>query len=334
MKAVNYFILIITFSVFTSCFQEDEPVSPYVSPPGVKTNVASIGPLYDKQLFYDLETDSFVKIVDRNAWDLALESTSSGYHIFINSSKLMKVAKTGNSDFSITYSTVGLDWKYDNSGGWSDSTAFGEWGIETSGNVTSYEEVYIIDRGLSPTGNNIGYKKIKILGLNNNNYQIQFANLDGSSSQMITIPKSDNHHFVYLSFDNGVVDIEPPKSSWDLLFTQYTALVKQQSTGIIENYSVNGTLLNPHQVVASREFSKSFEDILFSDLANYQYTKKRDIIGYDWKDYDFDLSVYIIFPNRNYIVKSVEGNYFKIRFTSFTNDLGERGYPTFEVSKF
>lgn len=321
--------------LFSSCFKEDEPVPPYVSPPGVITNVAEMGPTYDKQLFYDLGTDSFIRVVHRESWDLAFQCINGEFQVFINSSKLMRVANTLSTDFNQVFSTVGLTWKYDNSGGWLDSTAIGDWGTIVGDEVVSFNHVYIIDRGLEAnTGNNIGYKKMQILGFSNGKYSIRYANLDGSQLQEISFSKDAAYNFIYISFDQGVVTVEPPKETWDLLFTQYTTLVTQQSTGIVENYSVNGVLLNPYKVVAAREFNKPFTEIVYSDLPGYNFTSQRDIIGYDWKDYDFDLSIYIIYPNKTYIIRDVEGNYYKLRFTSFTNQEGVRGYPTFEVAKF
>ncbi len=321
--------------LFTSCFKEDEPVPPYVSPPGVTTNVAEIGPTYDKQLFYDLQTDSFIKVVNRESWDLAFQCLSGEFQVFINSSKLMRVANTLSTNFNQNFTTTGLNWQYDNSGGWLDSTAFGEWGTVNGNQVSSFNHVYIIDRGLAAgTGTNLGYKKLQILGFSNGKYTIRYANLDGSQPHEISFAKDPSYNFIFVSFDQGVVTVEPPKTTWDLLFTQYTAKVTQQSTGIVENYSVNGVLLNPHKVVAAREFNKPFSDIVFSDLNQYNFTAQRDIIGYDWKDYNFDLAVYIIYSNKTYIVRDVEGNYYKLRFTSFTNQEGVRGYPTFEVARF
>ncbi len=337
MKQNRLLLITIILSIvsFTSCFQEDEPVPPYVSPPGVTTNVAEIGPYYDKQLFYDLQTDSFIRIVNRESWDLAFQCMEEEFQIFINSSKLMRVSNTLSTNFNQTFSTVGQSWKYDNSGGWLDSTAFGEWGVKSGNQVTSFNHVYIVDRGLSATtGNNLGYKKVQILGFSNGKYSIRYANLDGSQFQELSFSKNADYNFIYISFDQGIVAVEPPKNSWDLLFTQYTTLVTQQSTGIVENYSVNGVLLNPYKVKAAREFSKPFTEISYTDLLNYTFTQQRDIIGYDWKDYDFDLSVYIIYPNKVYLIHDVEGFYYKMRFTSFTNQQGVRGYPTFEVARF
>lgn len=336
MKQVNtIFILVVTISLLmTSCFREDEPLPPYVSPPGVHTTSANMGPLYGKQLFYDLETDSFIRIIDRDSWDLAFSAEDNQHAIFLNSSKFMRVVNTGSTNFSQTFSSAGWEWRIDNSGGWPDSTAIGEWGNVNQLNVVSNQYVYLIDRGYTANGNVIGYKKLQVIELTNQTYKVRFANLDGSQEQTISLNKDAAYNFLFLSFTQGIVEIEPPKAEWDLLFSQYATPVLQESTGIYEDYSVNGILLNPYLVTATRCFDKPFSELQYSDIGLYSFSKKRDIIGYDWKVFDFDLSTYIIVSNNCYMIKNVDGDYYKLRVISFTDNQGVKGYTTFEFAKF
>jgi len=332
----NHWIFLSALIILSSCFKEDEPVPPYTSPPGVTTSVAEMGPDYGVQLFFDLATNQFIRSVPRDSWDLSFQCGAGDYHVFLNGSKLMKAGHTGSTDFNAVTSTDGVTWHYDRSEGWEDSTAIGEWGTADGNNVISANQVYIIDRGLTITGGNIGYKKLVIQGLADNTYTIRFANLDGSNERTLTFTKDDAYNYIFVSLQNdgSVVSVEPPKTTWDLEFTQYTTLVAQNGTGIIEQYSVNGVLINSYAVQGAREFIKPFTDIVYSDLQGYNFTEQRDIIGYEWKVYDFDGSVYIIIANQTYLLKDVEGNYYKLRFTSFTNSEGIKGYPTFEVAKF
>lgn len=319
----------------TSCFQEDDPVPPYQSPAGVTTSVAEMGPEYGVQLFYDLESYTFIQSVNRESWDLAFQC-GSGYHAFLNGSKLMKIGHTGSTDWASVNANTAVTWKWDRSEGQADSTAIGEWGELQGENVVSANLVYVVDRGISTQGYDLGKKKMQITGLVNDEYTIRFANLDGTGEHTLSFTRNDDYNCVFVSLNESgyTVMVEPPKTDWDLEFTQYTALVEQIGTGIVENYSVNGVLLNPYLVEGAREFTKPFTDIVYSDIPLMSFTTQRDIIGYEWKEYDFDLSTYIIYPGQSYLVKSVEGNYFKLRFTSFTNNQGVRGYPTFEVAKF
>lgn len=331
-KSWIYIFIII---LFNSCFQEDDPVPPYESPDGVTTSVAEIGPEYQYQLFYDLGTNTFVKSIDRETWDLAFQC-GSGHFVFLNSSKLMKVGHTGLTDWNAVDASTPVEWRYDRSEGWEDSTAIGNWGTKNDNDVVSDNFVYVIDRGLSTLGADFGKRKFQILSLTNDEYSIRFSNLDGSGERTMSFSKDNNYNYVFIALQgNGsIIEVEPPKSEWDLQFTQYTTKVEQTGTGIVENYLVNGVLLNPYIVSAAREFTKEFTEINYTDLSNYAFSTQRDIIGYEWKDYDFDLSTYIIYADKVYLVRDVEGSFYKLRFVSFTNDQGIRGYPTFEVAKF
>lgn len=332
-RVIIYLLVSIALS---SCFQEDEPVPPYQSPPGVTSNVVNMGPLYGTQWFYDLATDSFVSIVNRDSWDLAFQCGEDEFHIYTNLAKRMSVANTGLTDFNAVTSSTGLTFRFDRSEGFIDSTAFGEWGLPSGNVVNSFNYVYVVDRGITTLGVNIGKKKVQVIALSGGNYQMRFANLDGSNEHWVNVAKNDNYNFMHLSFDGSgsVLAAQPPKADWDLVFTQYTTKVTQEATQITEDYSVNGVLINPFMVAVAHEFVKPFTEINYLDLNTYAYSGNWDAIGYDWKYYDFDAMMYVIEPGRTYIIKSTEGDYYKMRFTSFVNDLGEKGHPTFEVSKF
>jgi hypothetical protein len=336
MKKFIYLICGFGVAFLTSCFKEDEPVPPYESPAGVTTTMAAIGPDYGIQMYYDLETDSFVKIVNRETWDIALACGDHEYHIFTNLAKRMSAANTGLTDFNAVTSGTGWNYRFDRSEGYIDSLAIGEWGTISGNNVVSFNYVYVVDRGITTQGVDIGKKKMQVQGLTNGVYQIRVANLDDSNDQVIQVAKDPDKNFVHISFNGSgaAVVAEPDKYDWDLLFTQYTAKVTQVATNITEDYSVNGVLLNPYRVEIARDFTKPFVDIAYTDLASYTYSTLWDAIGYDWKYFDFDNMVYVIEPNRTYIIHTVEDHFYKLRFTSFTNELGDKGYPKFEVSKF
>ena len=74
-----------------------------------------------------------------------------------------------------------------------------------------------------------------------------------------------------------------------------------------------------------------FDAVNLSDTLAHPFSLDDDAIGYEWKEYDFDLSVYVMHPERVFIVHDAEGLFHKIHFVDFYNDQGERGCPTFEV---
>jgi hypothetical protein len=149
---------------------------------------------YDKQYYYDIDINQIVRIVDRTSWDLAFETTPNGTAILTNTSNGMLVSKTGTTDFSAVtnLNTLTLNYRWDDASGDYDSLAFRDWivaGIPT-------QEVYVVDRGTTPSLNGRGTKKIKILAVDSASYTIQYANINGSDLNTKVIPKNQDKHYV------------------------------------------------------------------------------------------------------------------------------------------
>ena len=134
---------------------------------------------------------------------------------------------------------------------------------------------------------------------------------------------------VCFSFQKGVVDVAPLPFDWSLLFTKYTTMLV---TNEGENYPyiVNGVLLNPSGVTAALDTIHDFMEMELADTLDLELTSRADVIGYEWKYYDFDAGVYTIVPEMHYVIRDRDGFYYKLRFIDFYNDTGVKGYPRFE----
>jgi len=330
---------------FSSCLKEEAPLPPPSLQGTVETNQIPMGKNYDKQFFFDLGTNQIVSSNSKFIWDLAFECGLEGYHIFLNTSKFMFAYNTQTTDFEAVTSADSAVWRWDAASGNPDSTAIGEWGDYADGNVESYQHVYLIHRGKNNQGNDIGIRKVVFGTLERNTYKIKFANLDGSDEHIVELVKDNDYSFMYLSFDNGgeLKTIAPEKNSWDLQFTMYTHIFSETPDNIpqpdtITPYLVNGVLQNPNQVVVAEYFSKPFADITLDDATNMSFNlssgfQPLDIIGYDWKLYNFEESVYDVLPNRAYIIRDTEGYFYKLQFIDFYNNAGEKGFPRFEFQR-
>src|SRR5690606_41900294 len=61
---------------------------------------------------------------------------------------------------------------------------------------------------------------------NGDNYVLQYANLNDTSHQEITINKSTGYNATFFSFNtNSVVSVEPEADKWDLNFTVFTNII-------------------------------------------------------------------------------------------------------------
>jgi len=116
---------------------------------------------------------------------------------------------------------------------------------------------------------------------------------------------------------------------WSILFTRYTTMLVTDE-GENYPYLVVGALLNPNGVTAARDTIHDFLDLDINDVADLEFTIQADVIGYDWKYYNFDAGVYTIEPDKNYVIRDRDGFLYKLRFVDFYSDEGVKGYPTFE----
>ncbi len=312
-----------------SCLKEEEPIKPFdrggVQLGGIDINTNTD---YSKQIYYDIDKNEVVRTVDRSSWDLAFESSPQGYTILTNTASAMTVSKTGETDFSnvTNLSNLDLNFKWDDASGDIDSLALKDWissGIPTN-------EVFVINRGEKPNLDSRGYKKMKVVSVSATEFVIEYANINGTDFQTKTIPKNSDKNYTNFSFENGgeIVEIEPNKEDWDIVFTQYLATFYELTPQLM--YSVNGILINTKQCKAVKVFDKSFSDISLADVGIYTLSDSANVIGFEWKLYDFDEATYAVVPGMNYIIKSKTGLYYKMRMIDFYSTSGLKGSPRFE----
>jgi hypothetical protein len=336
VKLLTGFLLLL----LSSCLKEEDPVTPPDFLGDVETATIPMGKNYEKQFFFDLGTNQIVASNYRSEWDLAFECGAEGHHILLNTSKLMFAWNTGITDFYAVTSADSAQWKWDVASGNLDSTAIGQWGTYADGNVTSFRNIYLINLGKDPFGNSYGIRKIDFGELKNNTYRLKFANLDGSDEHIFEIKKNNDYSFMYFSFANGgeLKTIAPKKNEWDLVFTVYTHIFSEtpdniQQPDTLIPYTVTGVLLNRAGVAAALITGVPFQEIgLEQAMAVPLDEKNIDVIGYNWKLFNFNAVTYEVLPDKIYIIRDSEGYLYKMRFIDFYQS-GEKGYPKFEFQR-
>ncbi|TSJ42492.1 HmuY family protein [Fluviicola chungangensis] len=312
-------LLIALIPLLSGCFKKEIPVDKPVY--GATSSQVELGGNYANQIYYDLETSSIIRQNNREVWDLAFEAGENGFHILLNESRIMAAALSNETDITALTSDAGLTYHWDFHTGNLDSTAIGDW--------QSLGKVYAIDLGTALTGGSLGKKKLKVVSVTSAEYQIQFADLNSSVIQTFTIPKSTIAGFTYFSMtgSGSLVDIEPNKETWDLIFTAYCHVFDSHTP-----YSVVGVLSNRYGVKV-QEVTIPFADLKHSDIAESAFEDRINVIGYDWKTYDFDNGIYVVNSNRTFIVKTVSGRYYKMRFVDYYDANGIKGAPKFELQE-
>lgn len=312
--------------LLASCERDEIPVAPH-DPGDVLTSQVEMSSDYKWQVYFDLSTNSIVGENLKVMWDLGFETSANGYHVVLNAAKLMYAYPTGKTDFATVTDTSGIaaNHTWDEASGNLDSTAIGDW--------RNNGEVYIIDRGYNELGQHRGYRKAIFKSVDESGYTLRFAKLDGTEDTTMTITKDDAYNFAFFSFNNGggVLPIEPPKETWDLVFTQYTHIFYDEVP--VTPYLVTGCLLNRNNTKAILDNTIAFEDITFEYAESKMLSSNINGIGYDWKFYDFDTGSYLVFSEMNYIIQDAEGYFYKLHFIDFYDAQGQKGSPKFEFQK-
>ncbi|MCK9449081.1 MAG: HmuY family protein [Bacteroidales bacterium] len=322
--------------LLSSCFKEDERILP--APRGGKvTQTIELTQSYKYQVYYSLEDSAVVGTVEKKSFDLMFQADEYGSLILLNTANFMMAALTGTDSFDEVSSPAGLEMQFDPSDGNLNETALRNWITVNQSDTIYSSEVYVIHRGYDELGNNLGYRKIIFDSLKADRYYFRYAMLNSTEYTSAMVLKQPEKNFSYYSFDSQEqVFPEPDKSSYDLLFTQYTTLL---FTNIGEPYPylVTGALLNRIDTECVRDTSLVFDEVTLEDVINRSYSTNLDEIGYDWKEVEGDVNsgavVYEVKPEYTYLVRNQHGFYFKLRFISYYNKVGEKGYPTFEFQR-
>jgi len=330
MKILRLSALLIALGLsLASCEKEEQPVT---LPLKGKAEVARVdmGEDYTDQIFFDLETNAIVTTSATSSWDLAFETDAAGRHVFINGGNDILVYNTHKQDITNVSMPSGLtdkDWQMDSPHGLPDSTAIGNW---CSPNGISKNETYIIK--LNPSLFPDTFKKIMLVSVDAKSYIMSYGDLKGGEIKSITIPKDNNYNYTYFSFSDGgqVVHPEPPKNTWDIVFTRYRHIYYE-----LDNfpYLVSGVLLNPYNTTCFEDSAVGYQALDINTISYATFTPFRDVIGYDWKTYNFDKSVYTVDPKKAFIIKNRKDHYWKLHFLDFYSDKGVKGSPSFEFER-
>ena len=114
-------------------------------------------------------------------------------------------------------------------------------------------------------------------------------------------------NFGYFSIQNNTaINREPNYNTWDLSFAQYlvTAPITYKVAGVLQNDSIFSAKAYP-------------VDVNTVSASSYSMHSNMNVIGFDWKSYDFSTNVWTIADSLVYFVKNRQGQIWKMIFTDF-----------------
>jgi Secretion system C-terminal sorting domain len=301
-------------------------------------DTVSMGPGYANMVWYDLENDVETKM-PATSWDISISVRTFDAAIGVNAnnsaityykpvntianwanvvaadtSKLLNPIYNSDSSFSVgAFNSTSLDGNVFDYG----------WGnyMQATRNVTG-DSVYIIK---TIKGD---WKKIAFVALRYDTmYVIKYANLDGTNEKNLEIKKKDypKKSFIYLSLsDDKILNPEPDNDKWDVLFTKYHGLARDQF-GKLQNYTLTGLLQNTI-VVNERGVNKAIgatvakvtrKDLTKDDFDQTKLRSEINTIGSNWKNFSMTTNQWTVSDSTTYFTKNRNGKFIKINFTGF-----------------
>lgn len=320
--------------VLSSCFKEEDSRNIQFANLGS----VALGANYENQIFYNISTNTVVSTNNYKIWDIGLYSGNDKSFIKLNEASNFYAINTGSTNFNATYSLANYteeDKRYDSQWYLDRNIAINEIlnTAYSSDTVLTSQTVYLISSGYDANGTEIMTpKKFVFEGIIENSYIIKFADIDGSNYVRKIIPRNETLNLTAFSFTSqSVTNVEPDKTTWDILFTRNTDTVFSTTdpNEWLTGYAVTGAYLNPYNTQAYAETNITFENINSGNIAPSLFTSKLNVIGHDWKIFT---TQYTIDDSKAYVIKDHNNFIFKLRFLGFYDEVtGEKGYPSFEL---
>ncbi len=304
------------------------------------------GPNQGNQIFVDLSKETMTSS-RRDIWDLGFYSGNQ-FRVTINGSLYMAVKKLDATNIdAVTPASVSAfqsqvavgtfdptNTNYiDAPNGMINQTAIAEISAnDAENNVYLVNMGYAIGNTIPPAGTVAiagdarGWKKIRILR-DGDNYMLQYADLNSTTHQQVSIPKKPDYNFTFFSLaTQNIVNVEPQKNLWDLCFTVFTNEIVNSGSYGYSDFVLNNLKAGVRGYRVAVTSAVNFNNFAMTNVVESNFMDDQRVIGAEWRDV-FTGSAY---TDRFYVIKDADGNYYKVRMLEFLNEGGVRGYPKFE----
>jgi len=304
------------------------------------------GPNEQNAVFVDLSTATMTE-VQRDTWDLSFYCGEEN-RVAINGTVYMAAGIIDETNLNAVNSQTVADYQQevaigtfdpanenfiDAPNGHINQTAIAEISENDEDN-----KVYLVNMGyevgtnqppvgsVEVIGDSRGWKKIRILK-KPQGYLLQYADLDDTSFQEVEITKNPEYNFVHYSMvTHQEVSVEPKKDQWDIAFTVYTNINEGAGSYGFSDFVIHNLKAGVQAYALSGNGDLNYQNFQLANVDDSQFVNDQRVIGASWRD----VLSGAMFDTMYYILKDLDGNYYKIKMLAFKKDSGERGYPKFE----
>lgn len=340
-------LVVIAAGLFTACKKDTDPIIVVAPSDGAQVQFNGIagtesGSAAGNSVYLDLSADK-TSAVARSGWDLGFYC-GSDFRVVLNNTTSAGIKVLTKNDLTQVgeADTVGLTLAvsqlnplpadlafFDDIAGDINKTA-----IPAVSATDASNNVIVLNRG---TGGSIAARpwvKLRVLRNGANGYTVQYAGIKETSFKTVQVSKDAAYHFKFLSFENGLVDAQPEKDKWDIVWTYSVfqtdfggGLVPYNFADLIAVNNLSGVSVAQKVYASADVASAAFTAFNKDSVQNTTLVVNRWGIGSSWRSTQPATGARL---DRFYIVKDASGNYYKLKCLDMgVSDGGTRGKPTF-----
>ena len=344
MKNNNLFntaILCAGMILSSSCGRDETPAPEIIPSDGTKLtlNGGEGGADAVNAVYVDFSTDEQVSVA-RSSWDLGFHS-GGAFRVIINNQKGSSAIATNATDINsvnsdnVDYEDLASGFEtekmvhYDDTAGILDRTVIAE--------IKENEEdnkVYVINTEFAGTVSLDNLWKVRFLKNGSAGYTLQYAKIDDTDFQTVTINKDAEYNFKFFSFTDGEINVEPKKDEWDFVWSK-SVFYTSMGPNVFVPYAFSDLVFINHlnnvsaaMILINEDFVITYEEFDETHLSEITLSNSRNIIGATWRAVPNPG----VHQDRYYIIKDAAGNIYKLKFLAIgvNEDGATRGYPELE----
>ena len=294
----------------------------------------TMGPGYGNDVFYSMKNDE-AKVSQNNDWHIAFQMTPPGPYgnvsIIANhvqgGVKVYSTHLQASTNFTAVIDSTGYTGSnkelYNSDESWnfgafnqmaSSSNPFDySWGMyDLNTHEVNGDSLYLV--AIPNAVYKVWVQRYDSAPADSVHYRFRIAKIDGSEDTTIKIYRKPNYTdrlFAYYNIaTKTVIDREPSRAAWDILFTRYIEYIMPNMP-----YPVMGVLSN-FDVTVAHKYPVLENDTL--GYAGYGYSDILKATGSNWKTFDNTTMQWTLADSNYYFIKTKNtGEYYQLQFQGF-----------------
>ena len=336
---------------FAACKKDNDPV--IIVPPSEGAQVqfngligTEAGSLAGNSVYLDLSADKATAVA-RAGWDLGFYC-GSDFRVVLNNTTSAGAKVLAKTDLNtvVEADTIGLTLAVNQMAPAPEDLAYFD---DIEGDLTktvipavsatdAANPVIILNRGTGGGTPARPWMKLRILRSASGGYKLQYAGILDATFTTVEISKNSDHHFQFVSFENGLLTGLPEKDKWDLTWS-YSVFETNFGSGMVPyNFSdliavnyLSGVTVAQKVYADAATATAAFTAFNRDSVNNTTLLTGRWTIGSSWRSTQPATGARL---DRFYVIKDANGNYYKLKCLAMGvgTDGGTRGKPEFKYS--